>query len=451
MRVCSPRDLTPQRGFALLWIALLILGSLSVAACGPGEDATEGDAATEEVAEGDEVADGDESGEESDEDKPERRERSVTVSAVLAKRGELVVPVVAEGVIRARSSAEIKFELTGRIARLHVREGQRVRRGDRLATLDDREYQVALEEARSNYLQSLGQLAVEDDEVVSATDAQRELNSQLEELEAMLRRGEITRDEQRAREMELGIAAVKDGAYRRELLEVRSGLASARAAEARAELNLEKTVLRAPFNGVVSGLVLTSGERVQTGSTLCTVVDDIEVEAEIGVLESDLKVLEPGRPALVTIPALDRTFQATVDVISPAIDPDSRTCQILMRLRSEDGKIKPGMFVRASIAGEIHPDKLLVPREAILSRDGRPLLFRVEGDRAKWVYVELGLRNDNAVEITRVVQGGPLDMGTPIVVDNHLTLTHDAKVKVRSTTELEDPWASYALSAAREK
>jgi multidrug efflux pump subunit AcrA (membrane-fusion protein) len=175
------------------------------------------------------------------------------------------------------------------------------------------------------------------------------------------------------------------------------------------------------------------------------------VEAEIGVLESDLKVLEPGRPAMVTIPALDRTFQATVDVISPAIDPDSRTCQILMRLRSEDGKIKPGMFVRASIAGEIHADKLLVPREAILSRDGRPLLFRVEGDRAKWVYVELGLRNDNAVEITRVVQGGPLDAGTPIVVDNHLTLTHDAKVKVRSTTELEDPWASYALTAAREK
>jgi len=195
---------------------------------------------------------------------------------------------------------------------------------------------------------------------------------------------------------------------------------------------------------VVSGLEIDPGERVQVGAMLCTVVDNVDLEADIGVLESDLGALIQGRPALLTIPALKETFPATVDVISPRIDTTSRTCQVLLRIRSEDGRIKPGMFVRASIAGKIHEDKLLVPREAILSRDGRPMLFKVDDERARWVYVTLGVQNERAVEIERVSQGGPLDPGTQVIVDNHLTLTHDAKVKVRKTVALDDPWAAYA-------
>ena len=423
---------------------LLLFGT---AGCGGGDTDNVSDGAatgatggTEQVAEAD---DGQDEGE-----SPRRRERAVAVTVSPATSVDLVVPVIAEGAVRARRSAEIKFELAGRITNVLVQEGQRVRRGQRLATLDDREYQVALEEARSNRLQALGQIAVEDEHLSGGTQAQRQLDEQLSELEAMERRGEITKEERRAREIELGVQAVKEGAYRRELLEVRSGLATARAAEQRAELNLERTVLRAPFDGVVRGLVLATGERVQTGQTLCTVIDDVDVEAEIGVLEADLKGLDVGRPVLVTIPALDETIPATVDVISPEIDPDSRTCSVLIRLRSEDGKIKPGMFVRASIAGSIHPNTLVVPTAAILTRDSRPLVFRVEGDRAKWVYVELGRRNDHAVEIARVVQGGAIEPGTLVVVDNHLTLTHDAKIDVRDTVELEDPWATLMAETA---
>jgi len=128
-------------------------------------------------------------------------------------------------------------------------------------------------------------------------------------------------------------------------------------------------------------------------------------------------------------------------VISPQVDTESRTCQVLLRIRSEDGRVKPGMFVRASLAGEIYRDKLIVPRAAILTRSQRPMLFKVEGDRSRWVYVELGAQNEYAVEIKRVVQGGPLEPGTQVVTGNHLTLTHDAKIKVKKVEPLEDPWS----------
>lgn len=436
----------------LYWtLTLLLVIAGSLAACSSPEDGAD-EATTEESADGesteDETAEGaaaTEDGEAEEDDKPARRERSVSVTTTLAERTSLVVPVIAEGVVRARHSAEIKFELAGRIAKVQVREGQHVRRGQALATLDDREYVVASEEARANTLDALGKLAVEESEFGEPSAGAEALREQLAELDAMAQRGEITRDEHRAREMDLGIAAVRDGAFRRELLEVRSGLAASRAAQKRAELNLERTILRAPFSGVVTELTLNAGERIQVGENLCTIVDDVDIEADIGVLESDLRALELGRPALVYIPALDLTIAAAVDVISPRIDPESRTCQVLVRLRSENGKIKPGMFVRTSIAGEVHTDKLVVPREAILTRDGRPLLFRVEDERAKWVYVELGLRNDHVVEIVRVVQGGPVEPGTPVVIDNHLTLTHDAKVKVRRTEPLVDPWDEFDL------
>ena len=376
----------------------------------------------------------------------QRTERAVAVHVSAARRLQLVVPVVAEGSIRAVRSAEIKFELSGRVTDVLVKEGQRVRRGQRLAKLDDREYQLALDEARTDRLQALGQLAVEDEAMSATGTAQHELDAQLLDLAAMEERGEITNSERRAREVELGVAAVKHGAYRRELLEVRTGLAGAHSAEQRAQLDLERTELRAPFDGVVTGLVLAPGERVQTGTTLCTVVDDVDVEADLGVLEADLKGIVVGREVLVTIPALAETFPARIDVVSPNIDPQSRTCQVLVRLRSEGGRIKPGMFVRASIAGAVYPDRLVVPRAAILTRDGRPLLFRIEGDRAKWVYVETGLRNDHAVEITRVVQGGTIEPGTQVVVDNHLTLTHDALIEIREVVPLVDPWAELAAS-----
>ncbi len=430
----------PIRRASLFAFLTLLLAAGALVGCAGGDGASEGDGAAE--------ADTTAAGEEEQEESPRRRERAVTVTASPAGSVDLVVPVVAEGAVRARHAAEIKFELAGRITRVLVEEGERVRRGQRLATLDDREYQVALEEARSNRLQALGQIAVEEQGIGSTTEARGELDEQLAELDRLQRQGTITQEERRTREIELGVEAVKEGAYRRELLEVRSGLASARAAEQRAELNLERTVLRAPFDGVVRGLELAQGERVQVGQTLCRVIDDVDLEAEVGVLEADLKGLDEGRPVLVTIPALDETVPAQVDVISPEIDPESRTCSVLIRLRSEDGRIKPGMFVRASIAGSIHPNSLVVPSEAILTRDGRPLVFRVEDDRAKWVYVELGRRNDYAVEIARVVQGGAIEPGALVVVDNHLTLTHDAKIRVRRTIELEDPWATLMAETA---
>jgi RND family efflux transporter MFP subunit len=442
--------------FALSLALLLMLLPAGCASDSEGSEETpaDGDAAqtAADAANGDDKdkkkesdADKAEGGEEEKKKKKKkpRKERPTSVTAAPVIQGELVVPVVAEGSVRARNAADVNFEISGRVTNVWVREGQRVRKGQKLVSLDDREYVLALEEAESRYLQALGQLAVEE-EGYDQESAERQLSEQRAELAQLESDGTITRDERLDRELELGMEAVRDGAYRRELLEVRSGLAAARGDATRARLDIERTVLVAPFSGVITGLELNPGERVQAGQALCRLVDDVNIEAAVGVLESDLGSVRVGRKALLSIPALADMLPVKVDVVSPDVDEDSRTCKVLMRFRSRDGRVKPGMFVRAAIAGEVHTDKLLVPREAILTRDGRPVIFKVEGDRALWVYVQLGERNDHLVEIKRIDQGGPLDPGTLVVVDNHLTLTHNAKIKVKKEVEVRDPWAEAA-------
>lgn len=436
------------RSLHLLFVPLLLAAVLI--GCGSAEPPAE-DAPAEagaEPTEGEEAAASE--AEEDDETKGRRREPSTTVTTARVMRRDLVLPVKAEGRVRARHASEIKFERTGRVDRVYVREGQRVRKGQVLVRLDDRELRLALEEATSRYLQGLGRLAVEEDTEREGRAAERTLHEQRAELERRERAGEISRVERLDLELELGMAAVREGAYRRELLEVRSGLAAARADAARLQIELERTEIRAPFAGVISGLELSPGENVQVGQTLCRLVDDVNVEAAVGVLESDLAVVEVGKPALLEVPALGQSIALEVDVIDPEVATDSRTCRVLLRLRGDEQRVKPGMFVRASIAGEVLPDRLLVPRQAIVTRDGRPVLFKVEGDRALWVYVQLGRQNDRLVEIARIDQGGPLEPGTQVVVSNHLTMTHNAKIRIKETIEVPDLWGSAVATPSAE-
>ncbi len=422
-------------------LTLLICSALlGVGGCGGGASGENTDSASADSSAAADTSNG--------EDEKERKEKAISVTAARVARGELVLPVVAEGTIRARRSTEIRAEVGGRIEQIHVKEGQRVRAGQLIAQLDEREFRVAYEEARARYLKALGVLAIEEGGLEGehlndpdATGRPAELASEITELDRLERSGKITREERISRELELELKAIRSGVYRRDLIAARSGLGSAHADAERARLNLEHTSIVAPFDGVVTGLTLTRGEQVLQNETICSLVDNVDIEAEVGVLESDLGMLEVGRPALLGVAALSETLRVTVDVISPEVNRETRTCQVLLRLSTQDGRVKPGMFVRAAIAGKIYADRLMVPNEAILTRDGRPLLFKVEGDRAKWLYVELGERNDRVVEITKVLQGGPLEPGDRVVVSNHLTLTHDAKLDIKRTIDPEDPWA----------
>jgi len=176
--------------------------ALILAACGSDNQTaenTDGDSTSIASAGGSMESDGENFGQGDEEkEKPKKKkkkkEKSTSLQASLAFNGDLVKPVIAEGTIRARHSAEIRAEITGKVMRVYADEGAMLRTGQLIARIDDREYRVAAEEARANYLQALSLLAIEQDDIV-AQEMTQEDRDELADLERKERTGEITRQQ----------------------------------------------------------------------------------------------------------------------------------------------------------------------------------------------------------------------------------------------------------------
>ena len=114
--------------------------------------------------------------------------------------------------------------------------------------------------------------------------------------------------------------------------------------------------------------------------------------------------------------------------INPIVDPQSKTCRVTVELDNPQGKLKEGMFTFVELEAQIFKHRFIVPKEAILIRDQRKLVFILRNGLAKWCYVTTGLEDDQFVEILDSTLG--LEEGELVLTKGHYTLTHDAPVKV---------------------
>ncbi|MFH1145193.1 MAG: efflux RND transporter periplasmic adaptor subunit [Candidatus Eisenbacteria bacterium] len=374
-----------------------------------------------------------------------KQEKSISVEAGTVRRGTLVRSIYADGTIRTPRSVQVRTKISGELTAVAVRDGERVKAGQVLARIDPRPYSLSLEDSHYRHVRALTQVAAESDTVGVNAEALARFTEQRAALEQDHQSGRLGQEEYRARLLALELAALEEGAFRQQVFEQRTGLAEARLAEERARLELEYTEIRAPWGGMVEGVDVVAGEIVSLNTPICTIYDNQRLEAALNVLEADLGNLDEGRPVLLAVPATGDTLQAEVDVISPYLEASSRTCEVLVRFANPAGRYRPGMFVRGEIAGWVHPDLLLVPKDAVLTRDERALVFKVVEDHAQWLYVDTGLENDRWVEIRAVHSGGSLAPGEQVVVSDHLTLAHEAKLKIRRVRPPEDRWGMQAV------
>ncbi|MDA0329056.1 MAG: efflux RND transporter periplasmic adaptor subunit [Gemmatimonadetes bacterium] len=218
-----------------------------------------------------------------------------------------------------------------------------------------------------------------------------------------------------------------------------SGLDQAEVRLRQADLQLQRSRVLAPFRGRIADIRVVEGQHVSVGSDLLTVVDLDLIKVEVRVLEAELGFLSEGRRAEVTFAAFPgEVFGGAIETINPVVDPESRTGRVTVLLPNADGRIKPGMYAEVSLDAEALPDRVLVPRSAILERgEGRrrTMLFVYEeserGALAKWRYVNTGRENDTHVEI--VVEGaeqGTVEPGEVVLIDGHHYLAHDTPIRL---------------------
>lgn len=344
------------------------------------------------------------------------------------RKGNLLLYINANGTVRASKELEVTANINGIISFLNVYEGKTVKKGDTLLGFDDREYEIALNDTRVKVTDAKVEFGflTKDYPVDSTVNPKaKEIQNQIDQLEKDYQLGKIDEKKYNEKKDELDMKLIFTGAKREEVILNKSGLTSAINAYKKAKLNYEYTKIIAPFNGIIGDFDLVIGQRIAAGQKLFKIFDVSFLKVDVGVLESDITKISIGNSVKVSSPSFEKEFLGKVVSISPYIDPETKTCKVVIRIDNPTNELKPGMFVNVLIETNNIEDIILIPKEALLVRDKRNLVFVVENNLAKWHYVDIGEQNDKFIEVKNGVVPGD-----EVIVEGQYTLAHDAKVRV---------------------
>lgn len=312
-----------------------------------------------------------------------------------AADADLVLRVNTTGQVRSEAVVPLKAEVAGTVLQLLVRPGQNVSAGQPLVKFDPYPFDLATREAQAR-----------------ADEAeQRFLESYVPE---SLVTGRGPTPEQRRALMN------------------KAGLTGARLQLERARYEQTRALITSPVAGVVQALNVAMGEKVAAGQAIATVVDTRRLVVEAQVLEHDLPLVRAGGEALVTSAGDPGTVvRGRIDALLPLVDSVARAGRAVVRI-SNAGALRPGMYADVQLEATRLRNRRLVPTRAVIERDGRPLVFVVKDGRAQWTYIVPGRSNGVNTEVLPDSSSGeiPVKPGDAVIVSGHLTLTHDAPVKV---------------------
>ena len=318
---------------------------------------------------------------------------TMTVETTTTRRLDVAERVMVVGNLIGAATVAVVPKVSGRLEAVNVRLGDQVRRGQLLATLEDRELR---EQVRQNEA-SL--------EVSRATVRQREADlknaqSNLDRSRNLFARNLIARqtlDDAEAR-YDAALAQV-------DLAKAQGNQATARLDELR--INLSNTRILSPVDGFVGSRSLDPGAFVGTNSSFLSVVDIHFVRLVANLVEKDLRRIVLGMPAQVEVDAYPgEVFQGRVARLAPVLDPATRTAQMEVEVPNPASRLKPGMYARVQFVVLQRADALTVPRNAIVDLEGTRGVFVADGKTARFKPIKSGIVDGDAVEI---IEGVPND------------------------------------------
>ncbi|MDZ7343323.1 MAG: efflux RND transporter periplasmic adaptor subunit [candidate division KSB1 bacterium] len=393
-------------------------------------------------------------------------EAPIAVKVQYARQGTLVLRLTATGYTRAIRQVPFTAQVAGVVDSLPVYEGKKVRKGELLLKINDADYRLAVTEAREQLNQTIvtyGQQRAERLQATIRIDTSlgyfldpRRTEKAYRQAESDYAAGKISQETFFLLKSEYEAAQIFAEESKQRLIALRSGLNKAMIGLQRAELNLSRTWLTAPFAGIVANLKINLGQPLNAGAECFTLVNLDTILIDVEILESEAPQVEMGRNATATFAAFpNELFKGKVVAINPLVDVEKRVRRAVVAIANKDHRLIPGLYAQVKIESQFLTNRLIVPKEAIVLRDQRKVVFIVrseagegdgergrvgeresgrEGERvrgrllAKWCYVETGAENEEEVEI--LSSAFNLQPGEPVVVTNHFTMAHDTPVRV---------------------
>jgi RND family efflux transporter MFP subunit len=219
----------------------------------------------------------------------------------------------------------------------------------------------------------------------------------------------------------------KGGVTLKELKTAGINYENAKTTVANAKIQLEKTKIVAPIDGVIVNLPYhTQGTQIESGLTIVKIMDYKTMYMDVSLPEKYINVMKPGqRVNLTNYTIPEDTIIGNVTQLSPAIDADTRTFKGTISIDNGNFLLRPGMFVKADIVTNHKDSVIVIPKNIILSRQRGKTVFIVDRGVAAERIVETGLENITDVEITR-----GLTKNERVVTGGFETLSNRSKVKI---------------------
>ncbi len=336
----------------------------------------------------------------------EEKEEVFLVKTGLVEKGKIEKTLFLTGDIAPFSEVTIFSKIAGTVEEIHLDIGDRVKKGQVLVKIDDKEIRLQLISIKESLRQAEVNLA--------------NIEKNYERMEKLFSQEVIT-----SQEMD-NITAQKEAA-------------SARAEQLKAQVDLVKekladTIISSPMNGIVIQRFIDPGELTTDASMaknapLLAINNLDSVKVKVAVGEKELREVKIGQLVRVKIDAYpNKTFSGKINKIAPLVDPLSRTTELEIKVNNRDYLLKKGMFARVEIIVQKKDDALLIPSEALLEEGDKKTVFVVDNNRVYTRELKIGLEDSEKIEIL-----GGLTEGEQVIIIGTHRLKDGSKVKVVTT------------------
>ncbi len=316
------------------------------------------------------------------------------VEVMTLKAGNFYKEIISNGKLYAIWKVDLQFRVSEIIQRIFVHNGQKIDKGTILAEVEESKLKNQLKRAKSNYEKAC-----------------------LEMQDQLISMGVNNFDSTQIPSQKWKVASIKSG-FENAVLDLEI-----------ANYDYKNRKLIAPFGGIVCNLRGKEGN-LSTQDVFCTLIENSTFEAEFSIMESELNFVYINQPVLIIAFSGDSiTHQGIISEINPIIN-ENGLVKVKAKIINNGHNLFEGMNVHI-IVRKVFANKLVVPKQAVLERQGRKIVFTVESGQSIWNYVKITGENSTNYSIEEDDEQTELQ-GKDVIISGNLNLAHEAEVEVKN-------------------
>jgi HlyD family secretion protein len=394
------------------------------------------------------------------------KEPEVSVQTTPAEKEDISQIVNEEAVIFPLQQATVAPKITSTIKEFYVQRASKVKKGQRLARLENADLAAAAESSRGDYEQAeaaytttvasslpqqIQKAQLDAESAKAAFDAAEKVYNSRKDL---FQQGALPRRELDAAEVALVAARSQNEQAQKQLADLQrvgkeQALKSAEGQKQSSEgkyhaaaAQLSYSEIKSPIDGVVTDRPLNVGDLATANQPLLTVMNISRLIAKGHIPQSEAALLKVGNPAQLKVPGMDDPIEGRVTLVSPALDPGSTTIEVWVEAKKANPNLRPGITVKVAMTAKTVKDAVVAPAAAVYKNpegNGNYVLVAGTDDKAHMKPVQVGIRNG---EDAQIVSG--INPGDPVITVGGYALPDGTKIKVEKPEAPEKAGADKA-------